>query len=153
MNTILARIGIAAIVFMFGLGAGLRLQAWRIDSAGRKQLARQLDDERVEVSRLNKLAFDVGQALGAEARARSADGVKAAAAIDQWKRKGVLYVQCPTAAAPQAVAGDAVRFDAGYVGAWNGGLCLALSAAARGDCLAAGGAVVGSAGSTHPAVR
>lgn len=145
MNAILAKLGIIAVVFAVGALAGWTMQDWHTESQRNAALVQQITDERAEVKRLNKIAFDVGQELGHQATARGEESRKARIEIDHWKRKGMVHVQCPGSEAPQAVADDAVRFDADFVGLWNRGLCLSLSAGPRADCLAAGGPVGGSA--------
>lgn len=149
MKEILARIGIVAVLFAVGLGGGWYAHGVYATAQANDDLVQQIRDERAEVKRLNKLSFDIGQALGAEVRARKRDELRHRAEINDWKAKGAVYVQCPGADAAQPIPDAGVRFDAGYIDTWNRGLCLILPQAERDSCRAAGGPVAGS-GDTGP---
>lgn len=138
MNTILARIGIAAVLFCLGLYAGAVIQEWRFNAGEKARLEKVIKAERDEVKRLNGIAYEVGQALGAEANARLDAADRHRVEIEKWKRKGVVHVQCPNTPEPVAVPESAVSFDADFVDQWNGGLCLALHGHEREACAAGG---------------
>lgn len=138
MNIVLARIGMAAVLVLVGMVAGAVVQEWRFNSGEKARLEKVIKAERAEVTRLSEIAFDVGQALGAETNARLDAADQHRGELDKWKRKGVVHVQCPNTPKPVAVPESAVSFDADYVRLWNGGLCLAVAGGERAACAASG---------------
>ncbi len=96
--------------------------------------------EAQEIARLNRLAYDLGQALAAETRQRQQQARAHRAEIEKWRQHGTVQVECPATAASgitlRSIAPDAVRFGADYIDLWNAGLRLGLpppAAAGRPD--------------------
>lgn len=146
MRDLLARIGLVALVFLAGLLAGLKLQAWRVDARDKAAIERELSAERLEGKRLAGIAYDIGQALGHETQARAAADRRHRAEINSWRKKGVVHVACESGQPATPVAESEVGFGSDFIGAWDRGLCLALPTAEREACRARGteGAVTGA---------
>lgn len=138
MNIMLARIGMAAVLFCMGIVAGAVIQEWRFNAGEKSRLEKIIRDERAEVARLNEIAYEVGQALGREVQGRLEAGRLHRVEIEKWKRKGVVHVQCPNAPEPVEVPEYAVSFGADFADLWNGGLCLAVRGSERAACAVAG---------------
>lgn len=143
MSDVLAKLGVAALVFVLGLVAGLKLQAWRFDAQEKARLEQQIRDERAEVERVTKIAQDIGLALGREAQARARDR-------HNWnqEREALRHARIELAQ-PQGTGltiplADA-RLSPDAVRLWNGALCLGLPAA---ECP---GRADGAAGPAGPA--
>lgn len=128
----------AAVLLAVGAFTGALVQEWRFNAGEKARLERVIKAERAEVTRLNEIAYEVGQTLGLEAQGRLEAERLHRAEINKWKRKGTVHVQCPNAPEPVAVPESAVSFGSDFVGLWNRGLCLALSGAEREACTAAG---------------
>ena len=93
-----------------------------------KEVAR-IEAEQKEVARLNQLSYDLGQALAAETRQRQDDARAHRAEIQNWRKHATVQIECPAADGGfslKSVSPDSVRFDAGFVDLWNGGLRLGL---------------------------
>lgn len=93
-----------------------------------KEVAR-IEAEQKEVARLNQLSYDLGQALAAETRKRQDDARAHRAEIQNWRKHATVQIECPAADGGfslKSVSPDSVRFDAGFVDLWNGGLRLGL---------------------------
>jgi hypothetical protein len=138
MNIVLARLGMAAVIFATGALSGAVVQEWRFNAGERSRLESVIKAVRAEVARLNDIAYEVGQALGREAQGRLEAGRLHQMEIEKWKRKGTVHVQCPNTPEPVAVPESAVSFGGDYLDLWNGSLCLAVTGDERAACAAAG---------------
>ncbi|MRR49376.1 MAG: hypothetical protein EG825_00435 [Rhodocyclaceae bacterium] len=136
MNETLSKIGLIAIVLLVGFLAGVKVQDWRFNAKEKAVLEKKIKAEREEVSRLNKLAMDIGLAMAKDTRARMDEQKKHKAEIEDWKKKGAVYVECGSGI--KTVNEAAIGFGADYISLWNGGLCLAMSGDERQACYSIG---------------
>lgn len=125
----LAKVGAIALVFVAGLVAGLKLQAWRFDAKEKTRLEKLIRDERAESKRLAGIAHDIGLALGQEARSRIRDRQNWNREREEWRHESIIETACPSGDGLDLVPADAVRLGPDAVRLWNDALCLGLSAA------------------------
>lgn len=124
-HKIAAIVALCALTAIAGAWGGHRITKGYYEA----REAARIKAEAAEMERLNRIAYDLGQALAAETRKRHEQARAHRAEIEKWRKHGSVQVQCPAGGGLARITPDSVRFDAGFVDLWNAGLRLGLPAA------------------------